>query len=134
VRASSAPGRPKTLLKVKAVRLVRGLKPNVFQLGGSHKGLRFFGVQLLLVNTGRAAWSGSPGKLSTMVTSSDTQAGTISGAGTCGGGFSTKVELLPGERQRGCLPFVLRRPQRPRSFQFSPDSPATPPVEWSLRR
>jgi hypothetical protein len=132
--ASSAPNRPKTTLTVKAARVISGLQPNSFQLAGSHKGLKFVGVQLTIVNTGRATWTGSPGKVSTLLTSSDTQAATITAAGNCGGAFSTKVELLPQERQRGCVPFVLKKGQRPRRFQFSPDAPATPPAEWSLRR
>jgi hypothetical protein len=133
VQASSAPNRPKTTLKVKVARLVKGLQPNSFQLGGSHKGMKFVGVQLTIVNAGRATWSGSPGKVSTLLTNANTQAGTLTAAGTCGGAFSTKVEILPGERQRGCVPFVLKTGQRAQRFQFSPDAPATPPVEWSLR-
>jgi hypothetical protein len=132
--ASGAPNRPKTTLKVKVVRLVRGLRPNSFQFGGSQKGLRFVGVQVTFVNVGRATWTGAPGKDSVLITSSDTQASGIMAAATCGGTFATKVELLPGERQRGCLPFVMEKRRSPKLFQFSPDSPATPPVEWRLTR
>jgi len=134
VRASSSPGRPKTTLTVKVTKVVRGLQPSNFQFGGSRKGLRFVGVQVTLKNTGRATWSGSPGQASTLLTSSDTQARTMTAAGTCGSAFYTKVELLPDERQRGCVPFVLKKTQKPTRFQFSPDPPATPPVEWVLKK
>jgi hypothetical protein len=132
--ASGASNRPKTTLKVTVTRLLRGLHPNDFQFGGSRKGLRFVGVRISFKNIGQATWTGTPSDDTVLITSSDTQANMLVGAGNCGGSFARKVELLPGERQRGCLPFVLKRTQSPKLFQFSPDSPATPPVEWTLRR
>ena len=38
----------------------------------------------------------------------------------CGGPFGSKVELLRGERQSGCLAFTLNSGEQPAHLQFSP--------------
>jgi len=96
--------------------------------------MHFVGVRISLTNIGRWPWSGKPGDVSTLVTSADTQAGKATSAGGCGGAFSLKTEISAGERQRGCLVFILPKRQRPKLFQFSPDYPATPPLQWALTR
>jgi hypothetical protein len=124
-------GKPKTTLKVTVTGYVPKLTPRFLQVG-KLRGARYVGVRLLLVNVGDAAWSGSPGRAGTLVTGRDTQAPKVPAVGTCGGPFASKVELIRGERQRGCLAFILAAGERPGHFQFSPDSPTSPPVEWAL--
>jgi hypothetical protein len=130
--SSSRGGGPKTVLKVNASRYIRKLTPRFLQ-APKLKGSRYVGVQLTLINVGQAAWSGSPARASVLVTDHNTQAPKVPAVGRCGGPFGSKVELLRGERQSGCLAFILNSGERPDHLQFSPDSPATPPVEWSLR-
>ena len=130
--SSSRGGGPKTTLKVKASRYIRKLTPRFLQ-APKLKGSRYVGVQFTLINVGQAAWSGSPARAAVLVTDHNTQAPKVPAVGRCGGPFGSKVELLRGERQSGCLAFILNRGERPDHLQFSPDSPATPPLEWSLR-
>jgi len=131
VSAATTGGGPKTMLKVAATRYIRRLQPRFLQ-APKLKGSRYFGVQLTLVNVGQAAWSGSPARAATLVTDRDTQAPKVKAVGSCGGPFGAKVELVRGERQRGCLVWILRAGERPGHLQFAPDSPASPPVEWTL--
>jgi len=131
VSAATPGGGTKTTLKVAATRYIRSLRPRFLQ-APKLKGSRYVGVQLTLVNVGRAAWSGSPARAATLITDRDTQAPKVKAVGSCGGPFGAKVELVRGERQRGCLVWILRDGQRPGHLQFAPDSPASPPVEWTL--
>jgi hypothetical protein len=130
--SSSRGGGPKTVLKVSASRYIRKLTPRFLQ-APKLKGSRYVGVQLTLINVGQAAWSGSPARAAVLITDHNAQAPKVPAVGRCGGPFGSKVELLRGERQSGCLAFILNSGERPDHLQFSPDSPATPPVEWSLR-
>jgi hypothetical protein len=132
--SGSGPNRPTTQLKVRATRLINRINGNFFQRGALQKGNRFVGVRLSLTNVGRIGWSGSPGDLSTLLTSSDTQAAHGNSAGGCGAPFAQKAELSPGERQRGCVVFIVARGDQPKIFQFSPNAPTTPPAEWSAHR
>jgi hypothetical protein len=129
--SSSGGGGPKTVLKVNATRYIRKLTPRFLQAGKLKNG-RYVGVQLTLINVGPAAWSGSPGRAAVLITDRNQQAVKVPAVSRCGGPFGSKVELLRGERQTGCLAFILDSGDRPSHLQFSPDSPATPPVEWSL--
>jgi hypothetical protein len=131
VSAVTTGGGPKTTLKVAATRYIRKLRPRFLQ-APKLKGSRYVGVQLTLVNVGQAAWSGSPARAATLITDRDTQAPKVKAVGSCGGPFGAKVELVRGERQRGCLAWILRDGERPGHLQFAPDSPASPPVEWAL--
>ena len=130
--ASSRGGGSKTTLKVIASRYIRRLTPRFLQ-APKLKGSRYVGVQLALINVGQSAWSGSPAHAAVLITNHNTQAPKVAAVGRCGGPFGSKVELLRGERQSGCLAFILNGGEQPDHLQFSHDSPATPPVEWSLR-
>jgi hypothetical protein len=121
----------KTMLKVTATRYIRKLQPRFLQ-APKLKGSRYVGVRLTLINVGSAAWSGSPAHAATLITDGNTQAPTVKAVGSCGGPFGAKVELVRGERQSGCLVWILKDGERPGHLQFAPDSPATPPVEWAL--
>ena len=132
--SGSGPNRPTTQLKVRATRLINRINGNFFQRGALQRGNRFVGVQLSLTNVGRGPWSGSPGDLSTLITSTDTQAAHGNSAGSCGAPFAEKAELSPGERQRGCVVFIVGRGEQPKIVQFSPNAPTTPPAEWSAHR
>jgi len=132
VTASSRGSGPKTTLKVNATRYIRRLRPRFLQ-APKLKGSRYVGVQLTVINVGQTAWSGSPAHAAVLITNRNTQAPKVPAVGRCGGPFGSKVELLRGERQSGCLAFTLNSGEQPDHLQFSPDSPATPPVEWSLR-
>jgi uncharacterized protein DUF4352 len=133
VVAATAAG-AKTTLHVTVTGVIDPLHPNSFQAAGLAKGTRYVGVRLSIKNVGRSTWSGGPAKASTLLTSSDTQANHGTSVGACAGPFAGGAQITPGERQRGCVVFVLRRKQRAKTFQFSPNSPATAPSEWSLGR
>jgi hypothetical protein len=132
--ADSGAGRPKTTLHVSVTRILDPLHPNSFQAGGLAKGSRYVGVRISIRNVGRSTWTGGPAKASTLLTTSDTQASHGTSVGACADPFAAAAQVTPGERQRGCVVFVLHRKQRAKTFQFSPDAPASPPAEWSLRR
>ena len=132
--ASTAGRRGKTLLRVKVSRFVRKLEPAFLQAPKLSKGARYVGVQMTVINVGKAPWTGQPGQAGVLITSADTQAGKVAAVGKCGGAFAKQVQISTGERQRGCLAFVLQRKQKPKTFQFAPDQPASPPAEWSLTK
>jgi hypothetical protein len=131
VLAATSGGGPKTTLKVYATKYLRKLTPRFLQ-APKLKGQRYVGVRLTLINVGQAPWIGSPARAATLITSNGTQATQVKAVASCGGPFGAKVQLVRGERQTGCLAWILKEGERPGHLQFAPDSPATPPVEWSL--
>jgi hypothetical protein len=131
--AASAPGRPLTKIKVTVTGYKNNVAPGFLQRGAVGR-RHITTVAISFKNVGFATWSGNPSSDAALVTSRDTQAGGLTVGGGCVNGFATRVELLPGESQRGCLAFVLNRGAKPKSFQFSPNFPATPPAEWRLAK
>jgi len=131
--AASAPGRPLTKIKVTVTGYKDNVAPGFLQKGAIGRG-HITTVAITFKNMGFATWSGNPSGDAALITSRDTQAGGLTVGGGCVNGFARRVELLPGEAQRGCLAFVLNRGAKPKSFQFSPNFPATPPAEWRLRK
>ena len=131
--AASAAGRPLTKLKVTVVRFQDNVKPAFLQAPAVEHA-HMTTVQITLKNVGFAVWSGNPSADAVLITTRDQQARPFTVGGGCVSGFATKVELLPGETQRGCLAFILNRGAKPKLFQFSPNFPNTPPAEWRLRK
>jgi hypothetical protein len=133
VTARTTGNGPTTVLKVTATGYIPKLQPRFLQ-APKLKGQRYVGVRMTLVNVGPAAWSGSPARAATLITDHNTQAPKVKAVGSCGGPFGAKVELVRGERQSGCLVWILKSGERPGHLQFAPNSPAAPPVEWSLAK
>lgn len=131
---ASSQGRPKTRLEVRLIRVIDPVRATAFERESLPKGRRFVGVRLSLRNAGNSSWAGYPGLIGTLITRSDEQATSTGQAGPCGGAFSQKAEISPRRRQVGCLAFTVPRRERLRSFQFSPDFPASPGAEWALPR
>jgi hypothetical protein len=131
--AASAPGRPLTKVKVTVTGYKDNVTPGFLQKGAVGRG-HITTVAVTFKNVGFAIWSGNPSSDAALITTRNTQAGGLTVSGGCVNGFATRVELLPGETQKGCLAFVLNRGAKPKSFQFSPNFPATPPAEWQLRK
>ena len=131
--AASAAGRPLTKIRVTVTGYKDHVAPGFLQKGAIGRG-HITTVAITFKNMGFATWSGNPSSDAALITSRDTQAGGLTVGGGCVNGFATRVELLPGETQRGCLAFILNRGAKPKSFQFSPNFPATPPAEWRLRK
>jgi hypothetical protein len=129
--AINAPGRPLGKLRVTVVGLLDHLKPGFFQ--APQVGKRdLVAVSITVTNVGAVAWSGSPSASATLITTRGRQAGGLNVAGGCVTTFATRLELAPGEQQRGCLAYVVNRGARPKLFQFSPNFPASPAAEWTL--
>jgi hypothetical protein len=131
VLAASSGGGPKTMLKVAATKYIRKLTPRFLQ-APKLKGQHYVGVRLTLINVGQAPWAGSPARAATLITDGNTQATQVKAVGSCGGPFGSRVQLVRGERQSGCLAWILKNGEKPGHLQFAPDSPPSPPVEWSL--
>jgi hypothetical protein len=131
--AASAPGRPLTKVKVTVTGVKDNVKPGFLQSGAVGRG-HITTVAITFKNAGFAVWSGNPSADAALITTRNTQARPLTVGGGCVNGFATRVELLPGETQKGCLAFILNRGAKPKSFQFSPNFPATPPAEWQLRK
>lgn len=127
--------RRKTKLRIRVLGVLDPLPTNSLTETGLRKGQRYVAVRLELKNVGRAAWSDAPSGISTLVSTRGQQAPKATGllGGPCGG-FQDRVELAPGDSQRGCVNFILYRPAKGRIFQFSPDYPATAPAQWLLIR
>jgi hypothetical protein len=131
--AASAAGRPLTKVKVTVIGFQDNVTPGFLQrplVGRRH----LTTVSITFKNVGFAIWSGNPSSDAALITTRDTQAGTLTVGGGCVTGFASRVELLPGETQKGCLAFVLNRGAKPKFFQFSPNFPNTPPAEWRLAK
>jgi hypothetical protein len=133
LNAASAPGRPLTQIKVTVTGYKDNVAPGFLQKGAIGRG-HIATVTIAFKNAGFATWSGNPSADAVLITTRNTQAGALTAGGGCVNGFATRVELLPGETQKGCLAFILNRGAKPKSFQFSPNFPATPPAEWQLRK
>ena len=131
--AASAPGRPLTKIKVTVTGFKNNATPGFLQKGAVGRA-HMATVSIVFKNVGFAVWSGNPASDAALITSRNTQAGPLTVGGGCVNGFATRVELLPGETQRGCLAFILNRGAKPKSFQFSPNFPNTPPAEWRLAK
>jgi hypothetical protein len=131
--AASAQGRPLTKIKVTVTGFKDNVTPGFLQKGAVGRG-HITTVAITFKNVGFAIWSGNPSTDAALVTTRNTQAGPLTVGGGCVNGFATRVELLPGETQKGCLAFVLNRGAKPKSFQFSPNFPNTPPAEWRLAK
>jgi hypothetical protein len=129
--AASAAGRPLTKVKVTVSGYKDNVAPGFLQKGSVGRG-HITTVAVTFKNVGFATWSGNPSSDAALITSRNTQAGGLTVIGGCVGGFATRVELLPGETQKGCLAFVLNRGAKPKLFQFSPNFPNTPPAECRL--
>jgi hypothetical protein len=131
--AASAPGRPLTKIKVTVTGVKDKVKPGFLQ-GGAVGRSHMATVSIVFKNVGFAVWSGNPSSDAALITTRNTQASPLTVGGGCVTGFATRVELLPGETQKGCLAFILNRGAKPKSFQFSPNFPSTPPAEWRLAK
>jgi Domain of unknown function (DUF4352) len=131
--AASAQNRPLTKLRVTVTAVKSRVKPGFLQAGAVGSG-HMATVTIAFKNVGFATWSGNPTADAALITTKDRQASPLTVGGGCVNGFATRVELLPGETQRGCLAFILNRGASPKLFQFSPNFPSTPPAEWQLRK
>jgi hypothetical protein len=131
--AASASGRPLTKVKVTVTGYKNNVTPGFLQKGAVGRA-HMATVSITFKNVGFAIWSGNPSSDAALITTRNTQAGALTVGGGCVTGFATRVELLPGETQKGCLAFVLNRGAKRKSFQFSPNFPSTPPAEWRLAK
>ncbi|CAN5794694.1 hypothetical protein BH24ACT25_BH24ACT25_04770 [soil metagenome] len=123
-----------TELRVTAERLIDPLGVGRFDRP-LNKGSRFVGVEVTIENVGDKTYSDAPANGATLLTADDQQADLafISG-GECGDFFSSDVQIAPGSRQVGCLPFEVPQGGKPARFQFGPDSGFGPQTgEWMLR-
>jgi hypothetical protein len=95
---------------------------------------RFVGVQLTLRNIGQGTYSESPLADSKLLTRSGATTHPVNLlGGPCGGRFPLQVNLRPGAKADGCLPFEVRQTEQPSRFQFALDSGFAPEVgTWRL--
>jgi hypothetical protein len=99
------------------------------------KGGRFVGVEVAIENLGNETYSDSPSNGATLLTTDDQQAdAALLTGGECGDAFASDVQIAPGSRQVGCIPFEVPQDGKPARFQFGPDSGFGPQTgEWELR-
>lgn len=124
--------RPKSPLRVTVTKVLTHPTATSFQRRSIPKGGKFVAVRMTIVNVGKATWAGQPGDDSALIDNAFEQALHGPDIERCGGPFAKRVELRPGERQRGCLVFVMPTHRRPRFFQFNPDFPASQAGEWDV--
>jgi len=84
------------------------------------RGTRLYGVDLEIRNVGQKVFSPP---FSAVVKMVDSEGGTgdyatVVGGGKCGRGFALDVNVTPGNREQGCIPFALDRGTRPARLQI----------------
>lgn len=134
VIGSTSVARPKVPLKVTVTKVLRNAGATTFQRSGLARNAKFVGIKLTIVNTGKATWAGMPANDAALIDNRDEQAVKGPDIESCGGPFAVRVELRPGERQRGCITYLMPKRRRPVLFQFNPDFPASQAGEWRLTR
>ncbi|MFN8133582.1 MAG: hypothetical protein U0R70_18725 [Solirubrobacteraceae bacterium] len=97
-------------IRITVLGVLDPLPANAFTVKGLKGGQRYVAVRLSLKNVGRTPWADSPSALSTLISSRKQQAPKATGllGGACNG-FQDRVELAPGDEQRGCVGFILYR-------------------------
>lgn len=123
-----------TELKVTAENVIDPLEGGQFDRP-QNKGSRFVGIEVEIANTGNETYSDSPSNGATVLTDDDQQADSaLLTGGECGDQFASDVQIGPGSRQVGCIPFEIEQGAEPARFQFGPDSGFGPETgEWALR-
>jgi hypothetical protein len=108
-------------MKVKLLSLDRS--PSVGEYDEPQHGRKFVAVKVRLTNVGNGTYSDSPGNGAKLITNKDEQAETtlVSG-GDCESSFVSDTKISPGSAQQGCIPFEIKKNQKPKVFQFSLDS------------
>jgi uncharacterized protein DUF4352 len=118
-------------VKVTVARIIDPLRAGKFDKPASGK--RYVGVEVLIVNSGRAVYADSPASGATLVTTRDEHAdSTLVSGGACSGAFSAYTRIAPGARLRGCIPFEVRKRAKLKAFEFALESGYAEHGRWSL--
>jgi hypothetical protein len=104
------------------------------QYFGPSRGNKFVAVEVVLVNTGSAAYNDSPGNGAELIDTSDEgYTSSIYDTPSCHP-IGSSVKIASGSKRAGCLVFEIKKAAKPGIFQFTMDSGfADETGEWVLR-
>jgi hypothetical protein len=94
-------------------------------------GIRYVGIRLVVENTGNKSIDIPISQQSTLITNKDEQLDSdfLGAGGECEKSLNV-VNLSPGSKRRGCIPFQVPKSQKAKTFQFGGRGGDT--AEWDL--